>query len=236
MPTLILDLDETVIVAKKRIKNQNFLLSENSYLATCSGTQTQIYIINPPKISQLIEKACTKYDGIILFTSGFWSEDIRKVLANALDLSPESKKKVKHCQYFSPYTESLTSDFDAETLRNMPKGRRFTLILASQPELSAKNFVLLDDNAIHINSFSNHPNVTAILATPGETNQAFYHIAEVCLRNLLKKEIDAFKLRALENLSTLKYGRAFFQPGQRFCENHEIEQQEAIESIPDCGH
>lgn len=74
MPILVLDLDETVFVAKSRHGHihPNHSKSPDIVGATAGSLKFTVNIINPAKLSELINTACISYDGVLILTSGAW--------------------------------------------------------------------------------------------------------------------------------------------------------------------
>jgi len=189
MPLLILDLDETaiVVVHNKKYIHKDQTLSDKTCQVKIEYNNQLFYkdfqIINPNLLANLIESAYSKYDGILILTSGVWPESIRDVLADNLNLSEEVKKQLRNCYFHSPVTDSIIFGIQDEELKYMSKNDRLSKIVSYHPELTTKHFTLLDDSRKHIASFEKNPKVRAVLATTWGEDLEFYFDAQ---RNMYK--------------------------------------------------
>lgn len=204
MAYLILDLDDTSIITQgyPTTVNKNFHeISENSYPARCGDFNMNINIINPSKLAQLIETACFNHDGVIIITSGLWDASIRSTLANNLPLSDIAKSKLEQCLFHSPLTDKILFNLDTNLLMHLNKADRFEMIKKHYPYLASKNFVLLDDNENHINSFKDHNNVQPVLAETNKRDNYFYTQAINALKYVAAKETPVITKNYLKRKS-----------------------------------
>ncbi|MDR3442884.1 MAG: hypothetical protein P4L65_07685 [Legionella sp.] len=221
MPILVLDLDETVFVIKSHAENIDSIHAMSSDIAGATACydsivyKTSVNIINPEQISELINAACTKYDGVIILTAGFWDPSIRELLEEYLDLSEETAAKFKNCRFHSVLTDSKLFNIDPMKLRDMDKYTRLQMLINHYPELKELFLVLLDDHPMHVNSVLNASDNTmigAVLATTDTAEQDFYQHTlaaleqgkkqETLLKNKENKPDDAnrfFKHRKLDS-------------------------------------
>lgn len=203
MAYLILDLDLTTFVttdAKQYIDEKIHTLSNEVFTATTlyGNCSFPLQIINPKELAELITIAFTEHDGLLILSSGAWDPMVRNLLANALDLSEQVKEQLRHCHFHSILTDinyfKLTKtrfQFDEsayqrqllETIRYLGKNSRLNYIIDFNPELSSKEFVLLDDDLNQLKSFNNTEKVDVILAATRkpDADKKFYERAKQAL-------------------------------------------------------
>ncbi len=161
---LMLDTDLTVFATSddlQRLHHSHKLSFSRE--AQLNDKELHVWFINPQEIKSLIEFACKDYDGIILFTSGTWHENVRTVIADSLALSESTAQKVKDCLFLSRLTcQENFPDHSIDEIRYMSKNIRFDRYLEKNAALKDKYFVFLDDNTGHILSFAQSNKVRPI--------------------------------------------------------------------------
>lgn len=172
MAILVLDLDLTCFVnhLEEQYLDKDFhQLSDESIDITARSIAIPVRTINRDKLSDLIEYAYKEHDGIMIHTAGCWDEvSVKNYLANYLDLSPETTKKIQSCHFIN--TDIMAAlpelaNLDFEVIRNMGKNIRHDLYVQGKPELIKTRFVFLDDSIDQFLSIENHPSITPVLAT-----------------------------------------------------------------------
>ena len=225
MPYLVLDLDKTtfVVCSDKQEIHVNHELSPNILKGELTLGQNTVLrdlqIINLEDLSKLIDAACTDYDGIIILTSGFWTRDILAVIEPQLNISPQSRVKLKQSYFHSPTTDAELFHFDPMIVYKMDKNIRLNRIIATNPALNGKHFVVLDDNSRQVRSFASEPHVKAVLATTAKPEKLFYQQAILTLAQAKEEE----KLK-LEGRTTVDAEENV--PNQRFFKRRRVEDEE----------
>lgn len=150
-----------------------------------------ISIINPVETSDLIETACTEYDGIIFLTAGCWSEhSIKAILKDNLNVSESTQAKIDQGYYLNPInTQGDFFGLNWQEIAQLVKRERFRRFCLRTPELKDKHFVALDDSTDHVDSFNAHERVRAVLATTNQSSKAFYQEAVNALARAKRKEM-----------------------------------------------
>ncbi|MGQ3891542.1 hypothetical protein [Legionella sp. CNM-4043-24] len=211
MSILVLDLDFTVIVAESELGRLNSSTHELISKALgaeliCRGKPKADYvrIINPKKLSTLIEHACENHDGIMILTAGLWGEDsIKYILKNNLDITESTTDKLDACHFITPgNTVEHYKGLSSEDIALLPKNERLQNYIDRHPELQGMHFVMLDDSLYHIESFKDCSHVTAVHATtttfdienfysPDLVHDAFYEQAQIALDNSRQVSLTA---------------------------------------------
>lgn len=214
MPTLIIDLDETLVCVSTRIEfiHKSHSLTREQSTYTNDGAVVSWFIINPDEISDLIQHACDQNYDLMILTSGAWPTGTRHKLAQALDLDEKAKEKLKTCRFHNITSDAVLLNRPTKEIRIMSKFDRLTAIIEKAPELSGRNFVLLDDSEDHCNSFANCSFVEAILAHTYEEGKQFYLKAKLALERFATDEqlllnLQAHPLPQLENHSFFFYSQ-----------------------------
>lgn len=196
MAYLLLDLDLTAIKAAVYPSNSvhDFhTLSSEHFNATVfnENLSFDIYIINPDDLSKLIETAFRDHDGVIILTAGAWDKTMRNILADNLNLTQESKQKLRECRFHSVLTDvEYFNGLDIETIRGITKNHRLDKIITAYPELSSNYYAALDDDLRQINSLNTHPNVIPIHATTHIADKTFYDLAAFALDKAKSRELS----------------------------------------------
>ena len=195
MPKLILDLDLTVFAHERDLSDLDPLHTLSSVQSAWMGAEKSeclVRLINPLELSELIQTACEAYDGIIILTSGCWHEDVRNMLAECLELSDEVTEMVRNCLFLSSLTcRNNFPDHDVSAIMNINKNRRFSKYLEQNASLSAQQFVLLDDNPMHINSFAYSSQVMPIHVSTRLARKDFYqHAVEALLEAKVTEKLS----------------------------------------------
>lgn len=189
MPKLLLDLDKTSICLQGELEciDQSHTLSLP--IKVRLGQQSvEIYIINPVELTALIELAYTQYDGVILFTSGDWDNDVRNALAKALNLSDSVRKQFKACSIHSAASDAEQLNLEHDKVRDMTKFERLKKIRQIDPTLKDVNFAFLDNDLAHVTSFKKCPYVEEVLATTYEPEKSFYSETHAALERCKQQE------------------------------------------------
>ncbi len=200
MPYLLLDLDLTVFSTSADLYqvNKAHQLSKpiNVPIETAYGTiVTAIQLINPIELSDLLDTACSEYDGVIFFTAGNWSRDILPTIVDYLDISKEAEQKLLESPFFCAPSSSIHfPDLTLNSIRHLPKSTRWQKIVINNEYLAEHFFVFLDDNPEHVESFKSIPNVLAIHADTEQPVKDFYHHAKQQLKAAKNLEILNSKL------------------------------------------
>lgn len=201
MAQLILDLDLTVLVAsiQRQHLHDGHTVSNFGLQTTLpydgGGLEVGFELINPEELSNLIETAYEHNDGIIMLTSGLWSNSIVDILVEYLDLSENASARLRQCSFHSSVTDSqyfpnpsLSEEERLTWIQNLPKTARLAKIIELNPNLQGQQFVLLDNEIDHINAFSTTKNVTAVWADTTSPDKNFYDAALTALTEARKKE------------------------------------------------
>lgn len=195
MPYLVLDLDKTtfVVCTEKQEIHATHELSPNILQGSLTLEQNTVtrdlQLINPEELSTLIDAACTDYDGIIILTAGFWTKDILEIIEPQLNISPQSREKLRQSYFHSPATDAELFQLAPMVVYKMDKNIRLNRIIATNPALNGKHFVVLDDNSRQVRSFGNTPRVNAILATTDKPEKFFYQQAISALAQAKEEEL-----------------------------------------------
>lgn len=186
MPLLILDLDETVILDQNSTVtvDPSHTLSNILYkIDEPNGCTYYFRIINEKEIASLIEFAYRKGDGVMILTSGCWSDKIRVILAAALNLSPSTREKFMNCRFHSATTDTKLINLPIEYIQYMSKSERLNHIIKCNPDLKGMKFVLLDDNTRHCLSFMMCDFVSIAYVKIDRPGKHFYTVAQNALQN-----------------------------------------------------
>lgn len=178
MPKVALDLDSTVFVNIKQYDSVNFDLHNHNGVWISAKVKRgsleklfPIVIINPEKLSALIEYAYSNHDGIMILTAGFWDEiSIKNILTTHLDLSDKTCEKVNKCDFLTPgNTTHHFPDLTLTDIQYLPKNERLNKYIKLRPDLKDTHFVLVDDSMEHVKSCDDDENdhFTAIYASTG---------------------------------------------------------------------
>lgn len=168
---LVLDLDETVILADARLANAHsdlYIDDDKVQFSKAfelhmhdeeSETAYKARIINPLKIAALINHACQYYGGVAFCTAGAWSaKTTTKILAEALQphLKHDVFLRLQKSFMSNPQTDKPLFTEDVEAVMHFPKAKRAKAWLKNYKQFKGKSLVLFDNDAHHVNSFNNH--------------------------------------------------------------------------------
>lgn len=171
---LLLDIDLVILTTENQLPHlskEHSLSNEWISAKINYGAESkinQIMLINPIELAELIEYACTEHGGIMFLTSGFWTEfSIKKILQDHLDITSDTRKKIDEAIFLNPITNKKHFPYlSLAQIQYLPKNLRLMAFLNTRPDLrKGTHFIFVDDNEIHVNSFTGHSNVTPILAT-----------------------------------------------------------------------
>lgn len=254
MTYFVLDVDQTILVSgrgKKFIHEEQNL--GRDLVVPLLESNVIINIINPQDFSNVLNKA--EYEGIFILTSGFWDSRAILLVAEELEknfgLTSDAATKLKEAPIFAPWTETglyinflhyLKFTFEpdmlnqivtiikdtAKAVQMMPKQERLEKIIQCL-KLTQKEFVILDDNAFHIDSFDGIAKITAIKATTYSANREFYSEVIDALKRCTEKEqsenntFSKNECRALEHniatflKQTISFTSTFFRAHSQLC-------------------
>lgn len=163
--TLVLDIDFTMIIAMEQYKYVAFgegkhQASHYKFIATTSFAQQQheVVIINPSRLSALLQYAYDKGVRLIILTSGCWDDDsITGILADFLPgLTEDARNYIANCTFINTL-DSMAHfpDKSAEEVQQKPKTERLLkyLELYSPDKINEHHYILLDDTPEHVNAF-----------------------------------------------------------------------------------
>lgn len=183
MPYLVLDLDETALVVtqhRDQIAPSHCLSTHQAigeFFWKDNVVHCKFNVINPQQLSELIEHACQKYDGVLILTAGLWLPSVRTRLATLLDLTNRTTYLLENCIFHSPLVDEKLLNASVEELRYMNKKTRLEKIRANNPKLQDKHFVILDNEPFHIESFMGVEWATPVLATTNKDAMDYYSMA-----------------------------------------------------------
>jgi hypothetical protein len=235
MAYLVLDLDLTTFIAnikgesepEDEINPYQTLTPIGTNGTLCGGkVKAHLRLINQKELSSLIEKACTKHDGLIILTAGLWDTSIRNILADYLDLSEKAANLVRDCYFHSPLTDQPLHKLAIQETKHMPKSKRLEKIIEYRPELRGKRFVTLDDDEDHTEAFKTMFNQTmSVLATPHLADKDYYKKAETFL------EMSALAERTILHPNNVYNGHikvSFFKQGTKRKEMDEPNKENSV--------
>lgn len=174
----VLDLDETVILAKKRLENpehglqiedSNLSLSEYFTLDMHNAEELSgfsVKIINPSKLAGLISHAYENYGGVAFCTSGGWSARTTGIkIANALApyLEHSVFLRLKKSFVSNPKVDKILFEKNGQGLMRstsiayMKKIERVLVWPQHSKHFQTKHMVLFDNDVGHVQSFENYP-------------------------------------------------------------------------------
>lgn len=194
MARLILDLDETSLVVYGA---PNSVHRSQTLSRPLKGQMMSIpfyfRIINPQKLSDLIQYAYKEHEGVMIVTSGCYEKDICSTIASNLDLPEDVRQKFADCSFHSPLTDCHLFGLDYQEVRDLNKFTRIGKIIQHNPALKNVHYVFVDDDFRHLNSFRGNPQVTPILATTDTAKTDFYEEAKRALDEAKKMEMKINK-------------------------------------------
>lgn len=170
---LVLDLDETVILANCRqtAKNMSLSIDKNTVkfsevfdldMHDCENEQSYpVRILNPAKIASLISFACEQYGGVAFCTAGAWSaKTTGQKLAKALrqHLSQAVYLRLQKAFISNPLTdiELFPNVSDVKELALSSKAIRAEAWSSKYEHLQKKSLVLFDNDINHVQAFQEH--------------------------------------------------------------------------------
>lgn len=200
MAMLVLDLDLTVLTSMELFKHidlSTHTLSDewlDAELGFVENTlRSKIKIINPVKLGELIEYACTQHDGIMILTAGLWHEQsIKKILIDNLGISDITVNMISKCHFLTPDTTATHFEgLSVGSIQLLPKAQRLRNFIDRNEDLIDQDFIILDDCPAQINSFLGEPRVTAIHASTDKADLEFYREHKLPTNTFYKKAMLA---------------------------------------------
>jgi len=148
MVMLVLDLDETVFVTSDHVDVIDFEAHQpgKAWIKAELDTYDKgayILLINPEKLSDLIEHACTKHDGVLFLTAGFWNQkSIISILIEHLDLSQATCDQLQNAHFFTPFNthDHFDGSLDSRSIQKLTKNNRLTKAAERHPRLKQSGF------------------------------------------------------------------------------------------------